>query len=91
MCFYLCVIVQAKRTKKVGVVGKYGTRYGASLRKMVKKIEISQHAKYTCYFCGKVSLQDQYLINSTKSVFYTTQILYISCSTNMYDLTHMHT
>merc|ERR1712156_57233 len=27
----------AKRTKKVGVVGKYGTRYGASLRKTVKK------------------------------------------------------
>uniref|UniRef100_A0A2K6BW02 Ribosomal protein L37a n=1 Tax=Macaca nemestrina TaxID=9545 RepID=A0A2K6BW02_MACNE len=43
----------AKRTKKVGIVGKYGTRYGASLRKMVKKIEISQHAKYTCSFCGK--------------------------------------
>ena len=52
MCF------QAKRTKKVGVVGKYGTRYGASLRKMVKKIEITQHAKYNCYFCGKVSKVD---------------------------------
>lgn len=24
---------QTKRTKKVGVTGKYGTRYGASLRK----------------------------------------------------------
>jgi hypothetical protein len=34
-----------KRTKKVGICGKYGTRYGASLRKIVKKIEISQHAK----------------------------------------------
>ena len=45
---------QAKRTRKVGIVGKYGTRYGASLRKMVKKIEVSQHAKYTCSFCGKV-------------------------------------
>uniref|UniRef100_A0A8D2FD18 60S ribosomal protein L37a n=1 Tax=Theropithecus gelada TaxID=9565 RepID=A0A8D2FD18_THEGE len=41
----------AKRTKKVGIVGKYGTYCGASLRKMVKKIEISQHAKYTCSFC----------------------------------------
>jgi len=29
-------------------------RYGASLRKQVKKMEISQHAKYTCTFCGKV-------------------------------------
>lgn len=48
------VNLQAKRTKKVGIVGKYGTRYGASLRKMVKKMEITQHAKYTCSFCGKV-------------------------------------
>ncbi|KAK2753252.1 60S ribosomal protein L43 [Arachnomyces sp. PD_36] len=42
-----------KRTKKVGVTGKYGTRYGASLRKQVKKMEISQHSRYTCTFCGK--------------------------------------
>ncbi|XP_073480286.1 large ribosomal subunit protein eL43-like [Aquarana catesbeiana] len=47
----------AKRTKKVGIVGEYGTRYGASLRKMVKKIEISQHAKYTCSFCGKTKMK----------------------------------
>ncbi|KAL7866626.1 hypothetical protein AOLI_G00144400 [Acnodon oligacanthus] len=47
----------AKRTKKVGIVGKYGTRYGASLRKMVKKIEISQHSKYTCSFCGKTKMK----------------------------------
>uniref|UniRef100_A0A671EVJ6 Ribosomal protein L37a n=2 Tax=Rhinolophus ferrumequinum TaxID=59479 RepID=A0A671EVJ6_RHIFE len=46
----------AKRTKKVGV-GKYGTRYGTSLRKMVKKIEISQHAKYTCSICGKTKMK----------------------------------
>ncbi|XP_030744508.1 60S ribosomal protein L37a-like [Echinops telfairi] len=43
----------AKRTKKVGIVGKYGTRYGASLR----KIEISQHAKYTCSFCSKTKMK----------------------------------
>mmetsp|Transcript_121255 Transcript_121255/g.170551 ORF Transcript_121255/g.170551 Transcript_121255/m.170551 type:complete len:92 (-) Transcript_121255:55-330(-) len=42
-----------KRTVKVGIVGKYGTRYGASLRKQVKKIEVSQHSKYTCPFCNK--------------------------------------
>ncbi|XP_015781178.1 60S ribosomal protein L37a [Tetranychus urticae] len=47
----------AKRTKKVGVVGKYGTRYGASLRKMVKKIEVTQHSKYTCTFCGKETMK----------------------------------
>jgi len=43
----------AKRTKKVGITGKYGVRYGASIRKQIKKIEITQHAKYTCPFCGK--------------------------------------
>ena len=47
----------AKRTKKVGIVGKFGTRYGASLRKMVKKMEITQHSRYTCTFCGKESMK----------------------------------
>ncbi|KAK4687046.1 large subunit ribosomal protein L37Ae, partial [Tremellales sp. Uapishka_1] len=45
--------VQTKRTKKVGITGKYGTRYGASLRKTVKKMEITQHARYACPSCGK--------------------------------------
>ncbi|KAI5928430.1 ribosomal protein L37ae [Camillea tinctor] len=47
----------SKRTKKTGPVGKYGTRYGASLRKQVKKMEISQHARYTCTFCGKTTVK----------------------------------
>ncbi|RMJ25676.1 60S ribosomal protein L43 [Aspergillus sp. HF37] len=42
-----------KRTKKVGITGKYGTRYGASLRKQMKNVEITQHARYVCTFCGK--------------------------------------
>ncbi|EIM19775.1 ribosomal protein L37ae [Wallemia mellicola CBS 633.66] len=46
-----------KRTRKVGITGKYGVRYGASLRKQVKKMEISQHARYTCTFCGKDSVK----------------------------------
>eukprot|EP00657_Telonema_sp_P-1_P002724 TRINITY_DN1631_c0_g1_i15.p1 TRINITY_DN1631_c0_g1~~TRINITY_DN1631_c0_g1_i15.p1 ORF type:complete len:111 (-),score=38.89 TRINITY_DN1631_c0_g1_i15:223-555(-) len=46
-----------KRTKKAGICGKYGTRYGASLRKVVKKMEISQHSKYQCSFCGKDSVK----------------------------------
>ena len=47
----------ANRTKKVGITGKYGTRYGASLRKVAKKFEVLQHAKYTCHFCGKDSVK----------------------------------
>merc|ERR1712212_44591 len=49
--------IMAKRTKKVGIVGKYGTRYGASLRKTIKKMEVSQHGKYTCSFCGKDAMK----------------------------------
>ncbi|KAI9375630.1 ribosomal L37ae protein family-domain-containing protein [Aspergillus egyptiacus] len=48
-----------KRTKKVGITGKYGTRYGASLRKQVKKMEVSQHARYICTFCGKNTVKRQ--------------------------------
>ncbi|KAI4372415.1 hypothetical protein MLD38_010652 [Melastoma candidum] len=47
----------AKRTKKVGIVGKYGTRYGASLRKQIKKMEVTQHSKYFCEFCGKFAVK----------------------------------
>eukprot|EP00483_Globobulimina_turgida_P002211 UN02213 len=49
----------ARRTKKVGIVGKYGTRYGASLRKQIKKIEISQRGRYRCQFCGKSKMRRQ--------------------------------
>lgn len=41
-----------RRTKKVGITGKYGTRYGASLRKLVKKIEMTQRAKVSSPPCG---------------------------------------
>ena len=46
-------------TKKAGITGKYGTRYGASLRKQIKKQEVSQHSKFLCDFCGKFSVKRQ--------------------------------
>lgn len=46
----------AKRTKKVGITGKFGTRYGGAIRKIAKKFELQQHAKYLCPPCGKVNL-----------------------------------
>lgn len=52
-----CLCWQTKRTKKAGIVGKYGTRYGASLRKQIKKMEVSQHSKYFCEFCGKFAVK----------------------------------
>ena len=45
------------RTKKVGITGKYGTRYGQKLRKQVKAIEILQRVKSICPFCGKKSIR----------------------------------
>ncbi len=44
-------------TKKAGIVGKYGTRYGGTLRKVIKKMEVTQHARYICSFCGKNSVK----------------------------------
>ena len=44
----------AKRTKKAGITGKYGTRYGGAIRRIVKKFELQQRAKYVCPACGKV-------------------------------------
>ena len=47
----------AKRTRKVGVVGKWGTRYGGAIRKIVKKFELQQRAKYLCPACGKSAVR----------------------------------
>merc|ERR1712228_1147914 len=47
---FVRLLKMTKRTQKVGITGKYATRYGASLRKTVKKMEVSQHATYTCPF-----------------------------------------
>ncbi|XP_008823379.1 60S ribosomal protein L37a-like [Nannospalax galili] len=44
---------------KVGIMSKYRSCYGVSLWKMVKKIEISQHTKYACSFCGKTKMKRQ--------------------------------
>ena len=53
----------AKRTKKVGILGKYGTRYGSAQRKTIKKFEITQRATYGCPFCGKVRLHFRFLLD----------------------------
>jgi large subunit ribosomal protein L37Ae len=47
----------SKRTVKMGVMGRYGTRYGANPRKRAKKLEVSQHAKHFCSFCGKFAFR----------------------------------
>ena len=46
-----------RRAAKVGITGKYGTRYGQKLRKQVKAIEILQRKKTICPFCGKTAIK----------------------------------
>ena len=47
----------SKTTKKAGITGKYGARYGSTLRKTIKSIEESQHKKYLCTACGKLAVK----------------------------------
>ncbi len=39
-------------TKRVGIAGRYGPRYGATLRKRVKSILEQRYAPHMCPFCG---------------------------------------
>ena len=38
-------------TKRVGIAGRYGARYGSTLRKRVKLIEEKRRAPYRCPRC----------------------------------------
>ncbi|NVM27635.1 MAG: 50S ribosomal protein L37ae [Candidatus Helarchaeota archaeon] len=40
-----------KRTKKVGITGRYGARYGSTIRKRVKKIEERMKQPHGCPQC----------------------------------------
>jgi len=42
----------AKRTKKVGSTGRYGSRYGVRARTRVRNVETLQKAKHVCPSCG---------------------------------------
>ncbi len=42
----------ARRTKIVGPVGRYGPRYGVSVRKRVRDILLKKQGPHTCPFCG---------------------------------------
>ncbi len=39
-------------TKVVGIAGRFGPRYGATLRKKWKEVMERRYATYKCPFCG---------------------------------------
>lgn len=47
----------AKRTKKVGPVGRFQARYGVRARTRVRNIEVIQHKKHTCPGCGHIAVK----------------------------------
>jgi len=44
-------------SKKIGIAGKYGARYGVKIRKQVSKIESSKREKHQCPTCMKRSVK----------------------------------
>ena len=46
-----------KRTKKVGITGRFGARYGSTLRKRVKKIEERMKQPHKCPQCYTKAVQ----------------------------------
>lgn len=49
----------SRRTKKVGISGRYGVRYGSSLRRQCRKLESLSRARYDCPWCGRKSSRRQ--------------------------------
>ncbi|MHA1916906.1 MAG: 50S ribosomal protein L37ae [Candidatus Ranarchaeia archaeon] len=47
------------RTKKVGITGRFGARYGVTLRKRVKKIEAVSKTASKCPSCFTVAVRKQ--------------------------------
>lgn len=41
--------------KNAGSAGRFGPRYGNTLRKKVSEIEAHSRAKHSCPFCGKAN------------------------------------
>ncbi|MHA1505913.1 MAG: 50S ribosomal protein L37ae [Candidatus Asgardarchaeia archaeon] len=45
------------RTKKVGSTGRFGAKYGSTVRKRVKAIEVKLRAKHVCPRCRSPSVK----------------------------------
>jgi len=47
----------ARRTKKVGLSGKFGSRYGKKIRENYEKVARLQKQKYVCPVCGRKAVR----------------------------------
>ena len=43
----------SRRTKKVGSSGKFGPRYGLSVKKQIRSIDMNKKSRYACPRCSK--------------------------------------
>jgi large subunit ribosomal protein L37Ae len=44
-------------TKKVGAAGRFGPRYGKTIRERITKIEAKQRKKQICPYCKKAGVK----------------------------------
>jgi len=47
-------------TKKIGSAGRFGVRYGVTLKQKVSDIEKRQKAKHECPSCHKLAVKRQF-------------------------------
>ncbi|MEM0043245.1 MAG: 50S ribosomal protein L37ae [Sulfolobales archaeon] len=47
------------RKKVVGIAGRFGARYGSSLRKRWKAVMERRYSEYRCPYCGKISVLER--------------------------------
>ena len=45
------------KTKKLGPMARFGSRYGYRIKKKAKAIELTQRRKHECPKCGRVSMK----------------------------------
>ena len=45
------------RTKKVGITGRFGARYGSTIRKRVRRVEEKQKINHKCPSCASLKVK----------------------------------
>ena len=50
-------MIKMARTKKVGITGRFGPRYGRKAKRTVKKIEENMKKNHTCPQCDRLAVK----------------------------------